>query len=85
MSSDDSHASPSTGDHAHDDHSAGHGHDDHAIATDVIPETSVQDMILKGVTILGAGLIIGTFGWWWAQPYPASVEGHGGAEGINHE
>jgi len=73
------------------DHSDGHGdshgghdaHDDHAPAADVIPESSLQDMLLKGVTIAGAVLIIGTGFWWsFSVPLPEGGEGHGGhAEG----
>lgn len=62
-------------DHGHDDHDA-HGHPTHA--GEIIPETSMQDMLLKLVTVVAAGLLIGTMGWWWSQPL--AVEHHGSAE-----
>ena len=46
-------------DHGHDDHDA-HGHPTHA--GEIIPETSMQDMLLKLVTVVAAGLLIGTMG-----------------------
>lgn len=42
-----------------DSHSDHYGHDSHdnahPVATDVIPETSLQDMLLKVLTICAAG------------------------------
>ncbi len=61
MSSDQHHA---------DDH--GHAHDDShgAHATEAIPESSPQDLILKAVTLAAAVVLIGS-GWWWSmQPLP---------------
>ena len=85
MSTDDAHKEPSPAQDAHntdDDH--GHGHDDHAVATDIIPESSPQDLMLKGVTIIAAILVIGTFVFWEMQPLPVAVEEHGGSETSAH-
>ena len=45
-----------------DSHSDDHSHDSHdshahPVATDVIPESSVQDLGLKGLTIVAAALL----------------------------
>ncbi len=66
-------------DHAHD----GHGHDSHdshghAPAADVIPESSVQDWILKGLTICAAGLLYYMAFSWMGVPLPEA--GHEASE-----
>jgi hypothetical protein len=67
------------------DHSASHsGHDEQAPATDIIPENSPQDLLLKCVTIVAAVLISGTFLWWYSLPLAPAGEGHGGAETVEH-
>jgi len=67
-----------------DAHGDSHGgHDAHTPATDVIPENSPQDMLLKLVTVVGAILIIGCFGgWWMTTPLPEGGEHGGHAEGA---
>jgi len=72
MSADKDKANPSVDAHT--------GHDDHPAATDIIPENSPQDLVLKLVTIISAVLISGTFAWWWMQPLSESAEGHGAVE-----
>jgi len=73
----------SDNDHSHS--SAPHdGHDGPPPATDIIPENSPQDLVLKIVAVVGAFLISGSFVWWWLQPLSASVEGNGAAEEVQH-
>ncbi len=64
-----------------DDH--GHAHDSHEAhaSNEGIPESSLQDLILKGVTIAAAVVLIGSGFWWKMQPLPEA--GH--EAGANHE
>lgn len=66
-------------DHDHDNGSHDHGHDGPPPATDIIPESSPQDLLLKVLTVVAAFLISGNFAWWMTQPLPSGGE-HGGAE-----
>jgi hypothetical protein len=81
MSADKDHAPGNADDHASDHADS---HDGQAPATDIIPESSPQDLLLKCVTAIAAVLISGTFIWWWTLPFSADMEGHGGAESIQH-
>lgn len=92
MSSDHSHDSNSDNGHGHDDHGHGHddhghGHDAHAPAGDVIPESSMQDMLLKLVTMVAAVCLIGMGFWWGTSPLPEGHQGHESQEshGQTHE
>jgi hypothetical protein len=70
--------------HSHDSHdSHGPSH-----AGEIIPETSLQDMVLKLVTVAAAGLLIGTMGWWATLPLESGHEAagsHGQEHGEGHE
>lgn len=70
-----------------DSHSDDHGHDSHdnahPVATDVIPETSLQDMLLKVLTICAAGLLYGMAFWWMGVPV-AEVCHEAGSEHSEH-
>lgn len=71
-----------------DSHSDDHGHDSHdshahPVATDVIPETSLQDMLLKVLTICAAGLLYGMAFWWMGVPV-ADVGHEAGSEHSEH-
>lgn len=81
-------------DHGHD-HTHDHGHDDgHAshgeVATNIIPETSIQDVVLKGLA-LSTAVIFGFIGYSWVQfpfeeprhsvhPGHAAPAGHHGSD-----
>jgi hypothetical protein len=69
-------------DHAHSEPDA-HGTSDHPVATDIIPDTSPQDLVLKVVTVVAFFLISGSFVWWYCQPLSVS-EGHGGGQIEQH-
>lgn len=63
-------------------HEHSHDHDSHdshgpSHAGEIIPETSLQDMVLKLVTVAAAGLLIGTMGWWWTLPLESGHEATG--------
>jgi hypothetical protein len=74
-------------DNDHDkDHGNGHdSHDGPPAATDIIPENSPQDLVLKGVTIAAAILISGSFIWWNGLPLSVEAGEHGGAEQGQHQ
>lgn len=71
-SDDHGHSTSHGDDHSHDSHG-------HAVATDVIPETSLQDMLLKVLTICAAGLLYGMAFWWMGVPV-AEVSHEAGSE-----
>jgi hypothetical protein len=62
----DAHLKAATGNgdsHAVDAH--GHGHDDsHAAAGDIIPETSIQDTLLKTLALLAGVALVGLIVYW---------------------
>ncbi len=65
--------------HGHsDDHGSGHGE----VATNIIPETSIQDVILKGIA-LSTMVIFGFIGFSWTQ-FPYAEAGHSGHGGSQH-
>jgi hypothetical protein len=71
-----------------DSHSDDHGHDSHdshahPVATDVIPETSLQDMLLKVLTICAAVLLYGMAFWWMSLPV-AEASHEAGSEHSEH-
>ncbi len=63
----------------------GHGHDSHDAhaSSEGIPESSLQDLILKGVTIVAAVALIGSGFWWKMQPLPEG--GHEAGHEQSHE
>jgi hypothetical protein len=69
------------------DHGNGHdSHDGQAAATDIIPENSPQDLLLKIVTVAALVLISGSFIWWYGLPQTAEAGSeHGGAEQGQHQ
>jgi hypothetical protein len=72
-----------TGAHPHDEH--GHDAHGHEAAADFIPETSLQDNVLKLVTILtGAGLIMMMF-IWWSTPIEESAGAQHSPHAMNWE
>ncbi|CAN5284171.1 hypothetical protein BH11CYA1_BH11CYA1_38020 [soil metagenome] len=73
-----SHSSAHGDDHGHD------SHDSHAVATDVIPETSAQDMILKALTICVAGLLYFMAFSWMGVPLPEAGHGTGSEHSSEH-
>lgn len=73
-SDDHGHSTSHGDDHSHDSHDNAH-----PVATDVIPETSLQDMLLKVLTICAAGLLYGMAFWWMGVPV-AEVSHEAGSE-----
>ena len=76
-SDDLSHKTSHGDDHGHDSHDSHDSH--HAPAADVIPDTSWQDMVLKGVTVVAAGLLYFMAFCWMGVPL-AEVGHEAGAE-----
>lgn len=67
-------------DHSHDSHDS-HGH---APAADVIPESSVQDLGLKGLTIAAAALLYFMAFSWMGVPLPEAGHEAGPEHGQQH-
>jgi hypothetical protein len=60
-------------------------HDEHPASTDIIPESSLQDMALKVVTVAAFVLVNFAFmGWWFTLDLSQAGAGHGGAETTEH-
>ena len=71
-----------------DSHSDDHSHDSHdshahPVATDVIPESSVQDLGLKGLTIVAAALLYFMAFSWMGVPLPEA--GHEAGPALTSE
>jgi hypothetical protein len=84
MSSDKDHAADHSADSSAAHADAHGGHDGQAPATDIIPESSPQDMLLKLITVAAAVLISGTFLWWYMLPLSGEMESHAGGEAVQH-
>ena len=81
-SDDHSHSTSPSDDHGHDSHDSHDSH--HAPAADVIPDTSWQDWMLKGLTIVAAGLLYFMAFCWMAVPLAEAGHEAGSEHGQQH-